>query len=127
MLIDKCNSNQNFLLSGENYADTLREGIEVCEQILKRLRSDKHVYFIMAFLMVIPLFFLIDLYPPYGMGMLYLIIKVFFSGIIIFFVFMATMWNSIERNGILSTKLSMEMARTSMAHYENQSFGNGSC
>lgn len=104
---------------GPDYADTLREGIEVCDSILRRLRSDKNVYFVMALLLIIPLFYIIDIYPPYGWGMFYLLVKVVFSGIVIFFIFMATMWNSIERNGILSTKLAMEMARTAMAHYNN--------
>lgn len=30
----------------KSYADTLGEGIEVLDQILKRLRSDKSVYFV---------------------------------------------------------------------------------
>lgn len=112
-----CRDNGHSL--GIDYADTLREGIEVCESILRRLRSDKNVYFIMALLLIIPLFYIIDVYPPFGWGLLFLLAKVIFSGIVIFFVFMATMWNSIERNGILSTKLAMETARTAMAHYEN--------
>lgn len=82
----------------------------------------------MALLLTVPLFFLIDIYPPYGMGMLFLIAKMLFSGVVIFLIFMATMWNSIERNGILSTKLSMEMARTAMAHYDNRPyFEDNSC
>lgn len=31
------------------YADTLGEGIEVLDQILKRLRSDKNIYFVSFF------------------------------------------------------------------------------
>lgn len=82
----------------------------------------------MALLLTVPLFFLIDIYPPYGMGMLFLIAKMLFSGVVIFLIFMATMWNSIERNGILSTKLSMEMARTALAHYDNRPyFDDNSC
>lgn len=76
----------------------------------------------MAILLIIPLFFLIDLYPPFGMGMVFLVAKMLCSGIVIFFIFMATMWNSIERNGILSAKNSMEMARTAIAHYDNRPF-----
>lgn len=48
-LSDSCNSKP----TKENrsaYADTLGEGIEVLEQILKRLRSDKNVYFVSFFL-----------------------------------------------------------------------------
>lgn len=113
---------------GFDHSDTLNEGIEVCEQILTRLRSDKNCYFIMAFLLLIPLFFLIDYRTPFGFGMPFLLVKILFIGIIIFFVFMATLWNSIERNGILSTKLSMEMARTAMVHYQSHSSNShGSC
>lgn len=102
-----------------DYAATIREGIEVCENILRRLRSDKNVYFVMALLLIIPLFYIIDIYPPFGWGMFFLLAKVMFSGIVIFFIFMATMWNSIERNGILSTKLAMEMAQIAMAQRSN--------
>lgn len=76
----------------------------------------------MAILLIIPLFFLIDIYPPFGMGMIFLVMKMLFSGIIIFFIFMATMWNAIERNGILSTKLSMEIARTAIADYDHRHY-----
>lgn len=123
-----CPSSNNAKDLGFDHSDTLDEGIEVCEQILKRLRSDKNCYFIMAFLLLIPLFFLIDYRTPFGFGMPFLLVKILFIGIIIFFVFMATLWNSIERNGILSTKLSMEMARTAMARYQSHSPNrNDSC
>lgn len=114
-------SSKNAKGHGFDHSDTLKESIEVCEQILTRLRSDKNCYFIMALLLLIPLFFLIDYRTPFGFGMPFLLVKILFIGIIIFFVFMATLWNSIERNGILSTKLSMEMARIAMAHYQTHS------
>lgn len=40
----EANANGN----GNGYADTLGEGIEVLDQILKRLRSDKNAYFVSA-------------------------------------------------------------------------------
>lgn len=96
--------------NGIDYEATLREGIRVCEDILKRLRSDKRVYFIMAFTVFVVLLYMIDIYPSYGWKMLYLVVKVLFCGVALFFMFMATMWNSIERNGILSSKLAMEIS-----------------
>lgn len=93
-----------------DYESTLREAISVCEEILKRLRSDRRIYFIMAFTMFVVLLYMIDLNPGYGWKTIFLIVKVLFSGAALFFIFMATMWNSIERNGILSSKLSMETA-----------------
>lgn len=96
--------------SGIDFEATLQEAIRVCEDILTRLRSDKRIYFVMAFTMLIVLVYTIDFNPAYGWKIVYFITKFVFSAIALFFVFMATMWNSIERNGILSSKLSMEMA-----------------
>lgn len=81
----------------------------------------------MAFLLIIPLFFLIDIYPPFGMGVFFLIAKMLFCGVIIFLVFMATLWNSIERSGILSAKLSMELEKAALNHDSRSSFHDKSC
>lgn len=96
--------------NGIDYEATLREGIIVCEDILKRLRSDRRVYFIMAFTAFVMLLCMIDIYPSYVWKTVYVIVVVLFCGIALFAVFMATLWNSIERNGILSSKLAMEIA-----------------
>lgn len=104
-----------------DYEATLREGINACEDILTRLRSDKRVYFIMAFTVFVILLYMIDIYPSYGWKMLYLFVKVLFCGVALFFVFMATLWNSIERNGILSSKLAMEIA-LEMINVERQNY-----
>lgn len=45
---DTCNS-KPVKESRSSYADTLSEGIEVLDQILKRLRSDKNIYFVSVF------------------------------------------------------------------------------
>lgn len=137
-------------VNGISYADTLAEGIQVLDQILNRLRSDKNIYLVneirqirwseapmekdytnsffyriffqvMALLLLIPLFFLIDIYPPFGMGIFFLIAKMLFCGAIIFLVFMATLWNSIERSGILSAKLSMELEKSALSYHESRS------
>lgn len=106
-------------MNAVDFANTLREGIKVCDDILKRLKSDKRCYLIMAFTVFFILMYMIDIYPTYGWKTLYLIVKVIFCGITLFFIFMATLWNSIEHNGILSSKLSMEMA-LEMAGVERQ-------
>lgn len=96
--------------NGIDFETTLQEAIKVCDDILKRLYSDKRIYFMMATTMLVGLLYTIDYTPAYGWKTLYFVIKMIFSGVALFFIFMATMWNSIERNGILSSKLSMEMA-----------------
>lgn len=75
----------------------------------------------MALLLIIPLFFLIDIYPPFGMGVFFLIAKMLFSGVIIFFIFMATIWNAIERSGILSAKLSLELEKAALNYHDSRS------
>lgn len=101
---------QDKVPSGIDFERTLQEAIHACDDILKRLQSDKRCYLLMAFTLFMIFLYILDIYPPYGWRTLYLIFKVFISGIIIFFVFMATIWNSIEYNGILSSKRSMEMS-----------------
>lgn len=116
LVTDRIKRNTNDAMCSSNkkndidFEATLREGINACDDILKRLRSDRRIYFIMAFTVFVILLYMIDIYPSYGWKMLYLIIKVLFCGITLFFAFMATLWNSIERNGILSSKLAMEIA-----------------
>lgn len=100
---------QDKVPTGDDFERTLEEAIHVCDDIIKRLRSDKRCYFIFAFTTFIVFLYMLDFYPPYGWRTLYLISKILISGIILFFLFMATLWNSIEYNGILSSKLSMKM------------------
>lgn len=104
-------------INGVDYEATLNEGIRVCDEILRRLQSDRRIYFIMAFTIFIGLLYMIDFHPSYGWKLAFVILKTIISGLALFFVFMATMWNAIERNGILSSKLSMEMALQA-AHIE---------
>lgn len=101
---------QDKVATGIDFERTSEEAIHVCEDILKRLRSDKRCYFVFAFTTFIILLYMLDFYPPYGWRTVYLILKIICSGISLFFLFMATLWNSIEHNGILSSKLSMEMS-----------------
>lgn len=88
----------------------LNEAIEVCYFYLKNLRSHKTIYFTFAFGVMMTLFYLIDMVPPYGLKTMFTVLRVIVSGLILFFVFMATLWNSIEANGILSGILAMEIA-----------------
>lgn len=88
----------------------LGEAITVCEDNLDNLRSHKKIYFTLAICVMLTLCYLIDIVPPYGLKTMFTVLRVIVSGLILFFIFMATLWNSIEANGILSGKLSMEIA-----------------
>lgn len=41
---------------------------------------------------------------------MFTVLRVIVSGLVLFFVFMATLWNSMEANGILAGKLAMEIS-----------------
>uniref|UniRef100_A0A0K8TSH4 sphingomyelin phosphodiesterase n=1 Tax=Tabanus bromius TaxID=304241 RepID=A0A0K8TSH4_TABBR len=88
----------------------LNESIAICDDILHKLHNHRIVYLTSALIFSILLFIVIDISPPYGFKLVYLIIKVILSGMIIFCIFMGTLWNIMEKNGILSGKLSMEIA-----------------
>lgn len=96
--------------SRTNCAVALQESIDTCNESLKLLESHRRSYLVMALGIVIILFSMIDVLPPYGLKTLYLVLKILLSGLIIFFVFMATLWNGMEKHGILAGKISMELA-----------------
>lgn len=81
----------------------------------------------MALAVLMTLFYLIDMVPPYGFQTMFTVLRVVVSGLALFFVVMATLWNSIESNGILSGKLAMEIMlrntvyeRTGKIHVETR-------
>lgn len=88
----------------------LSEAIDICQENLEKLRSHKTIYFTMALAVMLTLFYLIDMVPPYGLKTLFTVLRVIVSGLVLFFVFMATLWNSMEANGILAGKLAMEIS-----------------
>lgn len=89
----------------------LKECIKECDEKLRRLETQKLIYYIMAMGSFMLLLFVIDvLTPPYGFQLLYTSFKIFLSILITFFMVMATFWNAIESNGILAGKLAMDIA-----------------
>lgn len=96
--------------SVEECRKILQECINVCDESLNLLRSHKRCYYLMALTTFVILVYTLDIYPPYGWKTMYIIFKVLLSGLVLFFAFMATLWNAIEYNGIYSGKLEMEMA-----------------
>lgn len=109
----KYSSNTNCAAGG------LEESIKTCNESLKLLESHRRSYLLMALGIVIILFSMIDILPPYGLKTLYLVFKILLSGLIIFFVFMATLWNSMEKHGILAGKMSMELSLKAFRNQDN--------
>lgn len=108
--VSGANLNLTHSIDDDGLVAALNEAIAVCEENLEKLRSHKTIYFTMALAVMMTLCYLIDMVPPYGFQTLFTVLRVIVSGLILFFMFMATLWNSIEANGILSGKLAMEIA-----------------
>ncbi|XP_062552536.1 putative neutral sphingomyelinase [Armigeres subalbatus] len=88
----------------------LRESVVICNESLKQLESHRRSYTLMAIGVIIVLLNMLELEAPYGLKSAYLLLKFLLCGFVIFFIFMATIWNVMEKHGILAGKLSMEIA-----------------
>lgn len=87
----------------------LSKCIEICDQSLKQLGSHRKSYAMIAVAIVVLLLNLIELQAPYGLKTLFLIVKLCMAAAAVFLIFMATIWNVMERHAVLSGKLSMEI------------------
>lgn len=88
----------------------LKECIVTCNNSLKALDSHRRTYSMMAIGLVVILINILEISPAYGFKTIYYIIKLLIVGMTFFFIFMASIWNIIEKHGILSGKLAMEIA-----------------
>lgn len=93
--------------SAEN-VDTIREAIILCDQSLLKIASSRTIYLTLALVLLCMLFTFMDIKAYYGMASIYFIIKLLLTGLVMYFLFMGTLWNKLERNGVLSGKLAME-------------------
>lgn len=88
----------------------LKECIATCNKSLKQLESHRRSYTLMAIGLGVILINIVEIDPAYGFKTAYMILKFLLCGLTLFFVFMATLWNIMEKHGVLAGKLSMEMA-----------------
>lgn len=88
----------------------LKECITTCNNSLKMLESHRRSYTMMAIGLGVLLINIVEIDPAYGFKTAYMILKFLLCGLTLFFVFMATLWNIMEKHGILAGKLSMEIA-----------------
>jgi len=93
---------------------TLSKCVRLCDQSLEQLSSHRKTYSMAAMAIVIVLLNMIELQAPYGLKTAFLIAKLCMAAAAVFFIFMATIWNVMERHAILSGKLSMEILLSSI-------------
>lgn len=98
--------------------DVLQKAIQLCENSLESLLFDRKFYFTVALIVLFILITFIDQSVPYGYKTVYLICKLCLFGVAMYFVFMGTFWNMIEKNGILSMKHSMEIKLATIEKYD---------
>lgn len=94
----------------QNNIKNLKECIATCNNSLKQLDSHRRSYTMMAIGLGVILINIVEINPAYGFKSAYMILKFLLCGLTLFFVFMATLWNIMEKHGILAGKLSMEIA-----------------
>lgn len=93
---------------------TLSESIQICDQSLQQLGTDRKNYLMFAIAIAVVLLNSIEIQAPYGFKTLFLIFKLIMAALSIFFFAMAAIWIGIERHAILSSKLSMEILLSSI-------------
>lgn len=88
----------------------LKECITTCNKSLKALEYHRRYYSMIAVGLGVILINVLEITPSYGFKTIYFIIKLLFVVATLFCAFMASLWNMMERHGILAGKLAMEIA-----------------
>ncbi|XP_023170648.2 putative neutral sphingomyelinase [Drosophila hydei] len=111
-----CTANGQSLPAARTAA--LHESLALCEASLLQLNTDRLLYYCAATVLFVLLVLLIEFAPPVGLQTIYLLLKFIVFGVILFCLFMASIWNYMERNGVLQGKKSMEVMLQHAQKYE---------
>lgn len=93
----------------DEFTATLMDCVHVCDESILQLRSNRLFYVSMAVAALIVLCTIMDFIAPYGLKWLFVVARILLVVCIVFNVVMATVWNLMERNGVLAGKLAMEV------------------
>ncbi|XP_017029827.1 putative neutral sphingomyelinase [Drosophila kikkawai] len=96
----------------------LHEALALCDASLLQLNTDRILYYSAATFLFVLLVLLVEFTAPVGMRTIFLLLKFIVFGVILFCVFMASIWNYMERNGVLQGKKSMEVMLHHAQKYE---------
>ncbi|XP_012157991.1 putative neutral sphingomyelinase isoform X2 [Ceratitis capitata] len=97
----------------------LHESISLCESSLDQLNVDRIFYYSVGVILAFILVVFLEYPAPLGFKTFYIILKFLISGILMFCIFMGSVWNYMELNGILSGKVAMELMLRSIEIFEN--------
>ncbi|KAH8301202.1 hypothetical protein KR018_007507 [Drosophila ironensis] len=96
----------------------LHEALELCDASLLQLNTDRILYYSAATFLFVLLVLLVEFTAPVGMRTIFLLLKFIVFGVILFCLFMASIWNYMERNGVLQGKKAMEVMLHHAQKYE---------
>ncbi|XP_034656692.1 putative neutral sphingomyelinase [Drosophila subobscura] len=96
----------------------LQEALALCDASLLQLNTDRILYYSAATFLFVLLVLLVEFTAPVGMRTIFLLLKFIVFGVILFCVFMASIWNYMERNGVMQGKKSMEIMLHHAQKYE---------
>lgn len=87
----------------------LGECVEVCDAALRRLLTQKRVFWFFSFVLFCLLIATIATDAPFGYAIVYHVLRALLTGALCFTIVMASLWNMIERNAVVAGKLTMEV------------------
>ncbi|XP_034110526.1 putative neutral sphingomyelinase [Drosophila albomicans] len=96
----------------------LNEALALCDASLLQLNTDRLLYYSAATVLFVLLVLLVEFAAPVGLRTIYLLLKFIVFGVILFCIFMASIWNYMERNGVLQGKKAMEVMLHHAQKYE---------
>lgn len=96
----------------------LTEALALCDASLLQLNTDRLLYYSAATVLFVLLVLLVEFTAPVGLRTIFLLLKFIVFGVILFCLFMASIWNYMERNGVLQGKKSMEIMLQHAQKYE---------
>lgn len=88
----------------------LTESIDICDIALRRLITQRRVFWFFSFLLFSFLMATIVTSAPFGYTVIYHILRILLPCALCFTIVMATLWNRIENNAVIAGKLTMEIS-----------------
>jgi sphingomyelin phosphodiesterase 2 len=101
-------------INKEEYMKALKESCAVCDAALERLNRDKQSYWIYSAAFFFTLLCTIGLEAPLSCFKTYNIIRIIVTILLCFTIIMATIWNRMEVNAVLTGKLGIEVVHSNL-------------
>nr|XP_023030149.1 putative neutral sphingomyelinase [Leptinotarsa decemlineata] len=101
---------ESFSRDQENLKSVLKDCLNVVDHALNKLITHKIVYFTFAIILFIVLLVSLIFDAPEGFFVVFSVLRALIVVLITFCLLMATIWNKMEKHGVLAGKLAIEMS-----------------